>query len=249
MDTTNNILLEGKFDKGIFKALVVVGGPNIGKTSLSDLLRLKTGVMPRVYDADKVFEYLSDKEQINIKDDKSAESTSLYGRARPINNRQLAFWINEMHPLVVNLAPDNIPRLQHRLDLIESYGYDTKLIIIKPVDVDKTVQTLGLRKRGVDPEWAREALEFTDEVIEHYKNQEKYAILVMPNMQDINPITLDKVIYESRKFYNEPVKNPKGQKYLDALHAQPHTKRISDVEQDAMNRIGAWNKKPYLENQ
>lgn len=247
MDPIDNIIQEGKFDKGAFKAVIIVGGPNVGKTTISKLLNADTRVMPRVYDADKVFEYLSDKEDISIKDDKSAEVTNLYGRSRPINNRQLAHWVNEMHPLVVLLAPDNIARLQHRIDLLEDYGYDVKLIIIKPTNIDNIVNTLSLRKRGVDPTWARQALEFTDEIIKHYKG--KYDSMVIPNIQNIGIIELDKTVYFSTKFYNSPVKNPKGRKYLDALYNAPTTKRIADIDKDAMKNIDNWNKKPYLEPQ
>lgn len=240
-------LQEGKFDRGILKAVFIIGGPNVGKSTYAKFFRKTVNVHPKVYDADKVFEFLATKHNIDISSDVTTDSKKLYGQARPKNVKQLELWVNELLPLIVLLAPDNIERTVHRIQLIESYGYDIKILVVQAKDHDKIVNTLDQRTRGVDPEYARAALQLTDTLATSLMSL--YQTSIIPNIQDTTQTDAMQISKQLNTYYALPVTNEKGKKLIDSIHSSPSYKQMVDVEPGAMSRVRKWYDKPVKQEQ
>lgn len=237
-----HLISEGKFDTGILKAVFIIGGPNVGKTSYGNYFRTSIPVHPRLYDADKVFEFLSKKHNIDISSDVTTASKKLYGDVKPKNVKQLELWVNELLPLIVLLAPDSVERTLHRIRLIEAYGYDVKILVVQAKDHDKIVNTLSQRERGVDPEYARAALQLTDTLIDSL--MPLYPTSIIPNIQDTTPEDKAHLASQLNTYYRYPVTNAKGQAMIRAIHSAPSYKRITDVEPEALTHVRRWYEKP-----
>jgi hypothetical protein len=242
-----HLVSEGKFDTGILKAVFIIGGPNVGKTSYAKYFSANIPMHPKVYDADKLFEFLSQKHNIDISSDETTGSKKLYGEVRPKNVKQLELWVNELLPLIVLLAPDNIERTLHRIKLIEAYGYDIKILVVQAKDHDKIVNTLSQRTRGVDPEYARAALQLTDSLINSLVPL--YPTSVIPNVQDTTKKDAAHLAKQLNTFYRYPVTNEKGKALINAIHSTPSYKRITDVDPDALTHVRRWYEKPTKPDQ
>lgn len=238
---------EGKFDKGILKAVFIIGGPNVGKTTYAKFFRKTVPVHPKIYDADKIFEFLANKHNIDISNDVTTDAKKLYGDARPKNVKQLELWVNEFLPLIVLLAPDNIERTVQRIKIIEDYGYDIKILVVQAQDHEKIVSTLNQRERGVDPEYARAALKLTDNLINSL--MPIYQTSVIPNIQDTTVTDAAHIAKQLTTFYKLPVTNEKGRALIDAIHSAPSYKQMTDVEPGAMSRVRKWYDKPIKQEQ
>jgi hypothetical protein len=241
-------LNEGKFDNGILKALIIIGGPNVGKSAYAQIISSGSSVMPRIYDADNIFEFLADKHRISMKQWADPFLLKLYNQTKPKNIAQLSLWINEFLPVVVLSAPDDIERMDYRIETIQKFGYDIEIFIVKPVNPEKTLNTLNsVRRRGVDPLYAKKALELTERFIEHY--QHRYKTTVIPDIQHANDAQRNQIINEASKYFISDVKNKQGQEIITLLHSDPKLKNRYDVEPDNTNLAVKWYDKPYKQQE
>lgn len=239
-----NLIKEGKFDQGILKALVIIGAPNVGKSSYAE--KIKNGIIfkPKIYDSDTIVEFLAEKHQVNIKDWKDPNTQSIYKIGNPKSTYQLHLWIAELLPVIVLLAPSDIQRLKYRIGILEHSGYDVRILIVKPTNPERNLRELNaIRRRGVDPLYAEQALKLTDDMIEYCSQH--YETNIIPDIQSASQETISNVVRNANIYFKSIVQNDHGRDLLNILYSNPSSKNMHDIDPDKAALALKWYEKPY----
>lgn len=243
MITFKQFVSESINDKGILKAIFVIGLPGAGKSYT--VSKLQGTVSPRIVNTDKASEFLSIKWKKPI----SSENWNDYkDTATRITKSLLTGYIDGMLPLFVDGTSNDVSNILHRIGILESIGYDVGVVFVNTsLEVAKQRATDRAAKinRHVD-------MDFIEQV--HLKNKENAAYLKskvsyfkeVDNNGD-NVIT-DKELYAAFKttqsFFNAPVVNPVGRRTLDKMKEQKQKYLSPNIlSKDVLsNKIDGWYK-------
>lgn len=240
MKLFKELLLEGKHDRGIFKALLIIGGPAAGKTTFSKMLMNRIpSVKIKLFDSDVIYELLAKKHGIDISSDNRISSIA---RAISADKHilQSSLWVNGMLPLIVLGVPSRMQKISARAELLKSYGYDVEIIFIKSVDVEHSIEqaTRRMQKtgRGVPLNLITRMHNEQDDIIEQLKT--KYDVLVINDFSHRDKADDEIIINAVSRFFNAPVKNPIGRHALSKLTGSKST--LSDIGQSVEQIRSKW---------
>ena len=248
-------LTEGINDKHVLKALFIVGVAAAGKSTLSTPLKFYA----KHIDVDYPIEYYSEKYNLDLSKDADVAGKR---RAREIGKRitteELINYVDGMLPMVVNVVGDDIERTKARIKMLRDFGYDVGLIYVN-ADIEGAISRVAARRYGKNKEMHRHissehihdsyrklivnAKHFQDMLFDKVEsNQELLDFYAqVKNNGVIDDETVNKVRKEAEKFFNSPVKNPKGQEYLSQLKSQKK-KTLTDIisKSDIIDRLRKW---------
>ena len=241
MITFKEYLMEGINDRGIFKAIWVVGAPGAGKSYT--VKKLSGGVMPRVVNTDKSAEHVSKKLNAPI----TSDNWNLFkDTTHKMTKESLAQYLNGMLPLFVDGTSNDTSNLLHRMGIVESLGYDVGLIYVSvPLDValDRALKRAAEIKRHVDPEFIKQVhaeaesnVKFLRSRVSYFKRIENNGELSDEMMQDAYKAT--------QSFFDAPVANPIGKRTLEKLKENKQKLLVPTIIDDELlrNKINGWYK-------
>ena len=126
------VLDEGVNDPGIFKAIILAGGPGSGKTYVAKKLGLKTLGL-RVVNSDQFFEMLLKRKGLSLKMPESeydAREVARYA-AKALTDKRLQMTIAARLGVIVDSTSGDQKKTQKVIKLLKKSGYDIKVIFIQ----------------------------------------------------------------------------------------------------------------------
>lgn len=236
--TFKKFISEGINDKGILKAIFVVGLPGAGKSYT--IQRLKGTVSPLIVNTDKAAEFISRKIGVPIKDE---ETWQLYfhDSSRRITKNLLTNYVDGMLPLFVDGTSNDVSNILHRIGILESLGYDVGVIFVHTSLATAKKRAAAREKitgRHVDDSY----IEQIDRENGENRNYLKSKIAFFKDILNDEDELTDKVLMDAFRrvqgFFNSPVQNPVGKRIIEQLKQNPKNKNLSDayLERDMLER-------------
>lgn len=223
---------EGIEDKGILKAVFIVGHPGSGKSYV--LSKIKSGqIEPRVVNTDKVFPLYSKEEWdkwVNIKN-----------KVKTINKNQLAGYINSMLPLAVDGTGTEPSVILRRVGLLESFGYDVAMVYVD-TSLETALERAGKRERPVDPEFIKRVYSRIKEAKQFYRSKFSDWKEIKNDQGELTEKIVIKAFLHMSAFYSSSMVNPVGKRMIEKMrennwkYLSPNMRDLKEIK----NVIDAW---------
>lgn len=221
MTTFKQYLNESINDRGIFKAVFIVGVPGAGKSYT--VKQLSGTVSPRVVNTDKAAEFLASQYGKEINSEtwrKEFKDTALR-----VTKNSLSSYLNGMLPLFIDGTSNDASNLLHRMGILESLGYDVGVVYVKtPLEAAlKRVQKRNENSnRKVDLDFVRGVYERTDDNISFIKAKAGFFVEIANDGEEYNDEVINKAFKKTQSFFNSDVTNPIGKR---------HTQRLKELKE------------------
>jgi len=222
---------EGVYDKGIFKAILLGGGPGSGKSYVAETLTFAdklnnkfpmSALGLKFVNSDIAFEHGLEMANISFdldslkKDDPTEykRAMDIRQRAKSITNTQFDLYINGRLGLVIDGTGRKFDKIKDTGDNLESLGYD-KLMIFVNTSLDVALERNAKRKRKVSED---EAILMWKQVQDNIGKFQKYFgrdnfIVVDNNVYASDEYLMD-INKEIRNFLNKPIENDIAVKWI-----------------------------------
>jgi predicted kinase len=224
--TFKDFLAESINDKGLFKAIFVVGTPGAGKSYT--IKKLHGPVSPRVVNIDRATEFIRKKTNKQINDPSEREEQKKWQvtgpRAKRLTKIMLAQYIVNMLPLFIDCTTANPQQVLKRAKLLHDFGYDVGLVLlhVSPETAKKRIvdRVTSDNDRTVDPKHVDRAYENLPAVQKIFKEENfEYFREYSTESTGFDNDTLEGLFKSTQKFFASPVKNPKGVKAIETLES------------------------------
>lgn len=240
MITFKQFLDESINDKGIFKAVFVIGLPGSGKSYT--VQQMSGSVSPRVVNTDKAAEFLSSKWQKEIRSDSWAEFKD---KAHTITSKLLFNYLNGALPLFIDGTSNDISNVLHRIGILESLGYDVGVVFVK-ASLDTAMKRAESRAastgRHVDAEFIKAVAAKNEENAAYLKSKVDFFHEVPNDTMTLSDSVMNQAFKSAQAFFAEPVNNILGKQHIAAMKADGQkylTPEIIPVDQ-LEKKIQGW---------
>ena len=151
MKKLNQILAEGVYDPGIFKAFFLAGGPGSGKTFVTKSAFAGTGL--KVVNSDTIFERGLKKANLSLKmpDEEEYFRNVVRQRAKSTSATQLATYMEGRLGLVIDATGRDKNIIQRQHAMLTNIGYDSYMIFVN-TSLDVALERNKNRPRSI-PEY------------------------------------------------------------------------------------------------
>ena len=142
---------EGVNDPGIFKAIILAGGPGSGKSYVAKQLGLKSlGLI--VVNSDSFFEMLMKRKGLSLKmpDNESEDREAARVAAKGLTDKRFKSLIDARMGIIVDSTSGDQGKTFKMYRLLEEAGYDVKALFIQ-TDLEVALQRNNERARTVPP--------------------------------------------------------------------------------------------------
>jgi hypothetical protein len=241
MMTFKQYIDEGINDKGILKAMFVVGIPGAGKSYT--VSQLKGGISPKVVNTDHSTEFLSKKFKIPSNDE--TWKSFFRDRTRPLTTGLLFNYLNGMLPLFVDGTSNDVSNILGRAGLLESIGYDIGMVFIN-TDLDVAKERAVKRGEEIDRHVNREFIEkvhaLSQENKEYFKGKFDFFKEVNNNPGELDDAAMLNIFRQTTGFFSQPVENPVGKRTLEKLKEEKEKYLIPAIfEKDELQKkVEGW---------
>ena len=126
------VLDEGVNDPGIFKAIILAGGPGSGKSYIAQKLGLQTMGL-RVVNSDQFFVQLMKKKGLSLKmpsDEFEAREVARYA-SKAVTDKRLESLVNARLGVIVDSTSGDQKKTTRIIKMLKKSGYDIKVIFIE----------------------------------------------------------------------------------------------------------------------
>ena len=139
---------EGVHDKGIFKAVFLAGGPGSGKDYVLDNTLAGHGLTE--LNSDKAFEYLMDKENLDMKmpAKEQGKRDLVRGRAKNVTELRQRLALSGRNGLIINGTGDDFEKTKKIKEKLEEIGYETSMVAVQTRDEVSQQRNIERGQRG-----------------------------------------------------------------------------------------------------
>lgn len=241
MITFKQYLEEGINDKGILKAVFVVGIPGAGKSYT--VKQLTGSIAPKVVNTDKSTEFLSKKFGIESNDD--TWKSFFRDRTKPMTMNTLAGYVNGMLPLFVDGTSNSASNILSRVGILESLGYDVGMVFIN-TNLDVAQERAAKRGAEID---RHVSTEFIDKVHkeseknrEYFKGKFGFFREVNNNPGEFDDAAILKAYRAVSSFYSGDVENPVGSRILEKMKESGAKYLVPDMfsKEELEKKVSGW---------
>jgi hypothetical protein len=219
-----DILNEGVYDPGIFKAVFTAGGPGSGKSFAATSLFGMPEKMPHVsaqglksVNSDKYFEtYLQmnglskDIAKLNVDDHKLA--MLLRTKSKKVRDAALKNYINGRLGLLIDGTGKNYPNIAKQKKKLEEVGYDCFMIFVN-TDLDVAIERNYNRDRKLPVELVKKAWQAVNNNMGKFQSLFGSSnMLVVDNSEKKD--FADVVKANAREFITRPIQNHLAKKWI-----------------------------------
>ncbi|RPG05023.1 MAG: hypothetical protein CBE07_003460 [Pelagibacteraceae bacterium TMED247] len=165
-------ITEGVNDSGIFKAIVMAGGPGSGKSYVAKKLGLGTMGL-RVINSDSFFELLLKKKGLSLKmpDNEEEEREAARFYAKALTSKRLDDSIRGRLGVLIDSTSGDVKKTSKIIQRLKQVGYDVKVLFVQTT-LEVAQKRNQERPRSVPPE----ALEFSWKGAQKAKSQLKSIV-------------------------------------------------------------------------
>ena len=232
MITFKTYLSESIEDKGILKAVFVIGLPGAGKSYT--VKQLSGAVSPRVVNSDRATEHLL----------KGAQGwDAIKDKTHTITLGALKNYLNSMLPLFIDGTSNNVSTLLQRVGILESLGYDVGVVYVH-VDLDTAIARVEQRNksqdRQVDVEFVRKVARESEDNAKYLESKVSFFKQV-DNDGTLDDAALLKAFKAVQSFFNSPVQNPVGKRLLASLQADKQRYMVPHLDKAVLDKkVEGW---------
>jgi hypothetical protein len=142
------LLVEGVHDKGIFKAVFLGGGPGSGKDFVLDKTLSGHGLTE--INSDKAFEFLMDKNNLDMKMPQSEQEARdvVRGRAKTMTELKQKLALLGRNGVIINGTGDDLEKISKIKERLEQIGYDTSMVMVNTADEVSQQRNIERGQRG-----------------------------------------------------------------------------------------------------
>jgi predicted kinase len=151
-----DLLSEGVYDQGIFKAVFLMGGPGSGKSTVVDALALKVLGL-KMINSDTHFERLMKDANMSMKMTQTGSGTvnperdALRSKGKAIANKQLSIHAPARLGLIFDTTSAKASKIQNYKKELDKLGYEYKMIFVK-TSLELAQRLNSMRARTLPPE-------------------------------------------------------------------------------------------------
>ncbi len=212
------LIEEGVYDKNIFKAVFLAGGPGSGKSYISDALLSGYGL--KVVDVDKPTTHYMNKAGMSLKmRDDSPERDIIRNKAKQAIEQQSKYWIDGRLGLIIDGTGKDPGKIKKKADELKELGYDVFLISVLVAD-DIASKRNNSRDRTIpqdvfDDIWSK--IRSSLQALQDYFGSNWRLI---DNSREFNGYNEFKNVHSQvdksiQEFLRQPIKNPLAKKWID----------------------------------
>lgn len=242
MITFKDFILESVNDRGIFKAIFVIGLPGAGKSYT--ISKINGLVSPKIVNTDKAGEFLSKKWNKQINSDTWVDFKDT---AHRITEASLTNYIDGMLPLFVDGTSNDVSNILHRIGILESLGYDVGVAFVR-ADVKTSLARAKARAektgRHVDEDFIMHVHQQNQDNANYLKSKVSFFVAVDNNDDVLDNNDMLEAYKKTQKFFDMPVENPIGKRYIETLK-QTKDKYLTPnlLNKDVLSKkIAGWYK-------
>lgn len=215
MITFKKYLNEGINDKGIFKAVFVIGLPGAGKSYT--IRQLRGAVSPKIVNTDRAAEFLASKWQKQINSDSWAEFKD---KSHKITTDSLTQYLNGMLPLFVDGTSNDVSNILHRIGILESLGYDVGIAFVR-TSLDTAIKRAEERAkqigRHVDADFIKAVDARNLENARYLKEKVSFFRQIDNDTDELGDQQMADAFKATQQFFASPVQNPIGKRMIEEL--------------------------------
>lgn len=211
-DLFPEVLLEGVYDRFIFKAIFVVGGPGSGKTYIIRKLIAPHGF--RHSDVDKIVELLSRKRGIALHDVDydEGEYRDIHQTSIPLMKTRLSQYIMGRLPLAIDTTGRSYSSVIKLKNHLEDIGYDCGMLVVN-TDLETAQRRNATRERRIRPSVVAELHRQVRDNLGRFQNlfgQENFFIVDSSEEFDFEDLWK-----RIKKWASRPVQNPEAIRWIE----------------------------------
>lgn len=224
MDVYEELISEGVYDPLIFKAIVMAGGPGVGKGFVTQEI---FGIPNKVgfsyqglktVNSDVEFEHFLKKAGFKLSDlSKEPEEggisdetrDAIRGSAKQTHNKRAENYLKGRLGVIIDTTSDEIDKAKKKKDMLEALGYDVYMLYVNTSI--ETAQARNLkRERKLKPKMVMQIWRQVQDSKDALESLYKPNFIVVNNDKNLDPgegfgPMINKAI---KSFINKPVKNP-----------------------------------------
>ncbi len=233
-------LIESINDKGIFKALFIIGMPYAGKSYT--VSQITGEISPRIVNTDRPLEHLAKIKGLDLDQDlEDSVLRPLVQKSKILNSKMLVNYIDSMLPLIVDGTSADISNILQRIGTLQYFGYDVGIVFVN-IDLE-----VALNRRKTSDRKRKVPEDFIKIVGSKYEEDKEYLKKNIHDYYEIdnnNGLT-DSVIHSlynhAKDFYTSPLENPIGNRHIKKLK-ETNGKYLRDIldEKEINNRVVTW---------
>ena len=207
-------LLEGVYDKFIFKAVFVTGSPAAGKTTTAQRI-VKEHYGMKIIDSDPQFELLAQKAGLQLGDmdlhteNQKLHTATLRNIAKTMREKDLTLKNEGALGVVIPTNIDDAEGLLRKKKALEDKGYDTFLIYIN-IPLEEAIKRNQQRERSVYTEVVIDTWRKAQEEISAVSPYFHGYTLVLDGRTDVQGHDLEPL----DRFLNAKIRNPIAHDWL-----------------------------------
>jgi len=219
-----DILNEGVYDPGIFKAVFTAGGPGSGKSYAASTLFGMPEKMPFVsaqglksVNSDKYFEtYLQMKglsqDIAKLNPDEYEQAMKLRQKSKKVRDAALKNYINGRLGLLIDGTGKNYPNIAKQKKRLQDVGYDCFMIFVN-TDLDVALERNQERERKLPTELVKSSWQAVQNNLGKFQSLFGSSnVLVVDNSEKKD--FADIIKSKAREFVTRPVQNHIAKKWI-----------------------------------
>ena len=185
-----DLVKEGVYDQGIFKAVFLSGGPGSGKSAVVKKLALKALGL-RMVNTDKAFENGLKKAglSLDLRDMDAALRDPIRAKAKAITKKSLESYIGGRLGLIFDTTSARSSKIKGYKKLLDKLGYEYKMVFVN-ASLDNAQKRNQLRARKLPPEIVKGDWDAAQKNAAEYKSIFKKDFIEIKNDDDL--ASLDK---------------------------------------------------------
>ena len=214
MKQFKQIIQEGVYDPGIFKAFFLAGGPGSGKTYVTN--RVTGGMGLKMVNSDVRFEMYLKKAGLSLKmpDSEAAQRDPLRARAKQITGDQMDRYIRGRLGLVIDATGRDYDVINRQRSMLQMLGYDSYMIFVN-TSLEVALERNRIRTRSVPEDITRKSWQTVQNNIGKFQNLFGRSNMIVVDNNDAKENELLKVYKEVRRLISVPVRNYVAKKWIE----------------------------------
>lgn len=210
-------MTESLDDKGIFKAVFIVGIPGAGKSYT--VSKMSGGISPRVVNTDRATEFLAKKfgKTIDSKNWPEFKDT-----AHRLTSNALFGYINGVLPLFIDGTSNDASNILGRAGILESLGYDVGMVFVSaPLDlaIKRAEERSKKTNRVVDTDFIKKVHAQSEENKHYFKSKFAFFKEVINVYDLLTDTVMTDAFKKVQSFYEAPLSNPVGKRMQEEMRA------------------------------
>ncbi len=212
-----DILTEGVYDPGIFKAVFTAGGPGSGKSYAASTLFGMPEKMPFVsaqglksVNSDKYFETFLQMKGLSqdiakLKPSEYSQAMELRQKSKKVRDAALKNYINGRLGLLIDGTGKNYPNIAKQKKRLQEVGYDCFMIFVN-TDLDVALERNQQRERKLPIELVKSSWQAVQNNLGKFQSLFGSSNMLVVDNSEYKDFT-DVVKSKAREFVSRPIQN------------------------------------------